>query len=152
MAIKVTDRRTRAGKAFELSLLKKSKQKVYVGIPGDSAPYPDGTSVADVAAINEFGAGRVPARPFLIPTINENFKKYTKIAKSPLRKYIVQEESLERILSFIGAAARNDVVRKINTLSEPPNAPLTIALKGSDNPLIDTGHMRSSVTWEIEDD
>jgi hypothetical protein len=32
----------------------------------------------------------------------------------------------------------------------PPNSPVTIALKGSSKPLIDTGEMRGAVTWKVD--
>ena len=32
-----------------------------------------------------------------------------------------------------------------------PNAPLTIELKGSSHPLIDTGQMRQSITYVVEE-
>ena len=50
----------------------------------------------------------------------------------------------------VGAWAADILQQRIVDLKEPPNSPATIALKGSDNPLVDTGHMRQAVTWEVE--
>jgi hypothetical protein len=32
----------------------------------------------------------------------------------------------------------------------PPNSPYTIARKGSSKPLIDTGQLRNSITYQVE--
>ena len=52
--------------------------------------------------------------------------------------------------NLVGAYAADVIQQRIVDLKEPPNSPITIALKGSSNPLVDTGHMRQSVTWEVE--
>ena len=52
--------------------------------------------------------------------------------------------------NLIGAYAADVIQQRIVDLKDPPNSPITILLKGSSNPLIDQGHMRQSVTWEVE--
>jgi hypothetical protein len=32
----------------------------------------------------------------------------------------------------------------------PPNSPVTVALKGSSKPLIDSGEMRGAVTYKVD--
>lgn len=51
----------------------------------------------------------------------------------------------------VGAFAAGATQQYITDLRDPPNAPYTIEKKGSDNPLIDTGSMRSSVTYKVTD-
>jgi hypothetical protein len=50
----------------------------------------------------------------------------------------------------IGMVAVGDVQRRIVQRIPPPNAPSTIAKKGSDVPLIDTGRLRQSVDYTVE--
>jgi hypothetical protein len=45
--------------------------------------------------------------------------------------------------------AVGDIQHEITVLRHPPNAPATIRAKGSSKPLIDTGEMRQSVTYQI---
>ena len=49
----------------------------------------------------------------------------------------------------LGLKAAVDVQEKVLDVKQPPNAPRTIARKGSANPLIDTGHLRQSITHEV---
>ena len=52
-----------------------------VGIPS-GIQYEDGTDVAFVAAIHEFGApaANIPARPFIMPTVAEQKDQWTNTA------------------------------------------------------------------------
>ena len=52
-------------------------------------------------------------------------------------------------LSKAGILFKNAIQREITNLKEPPNAESTIFKKGSSNPLIDTGLMRSKVEWKL---
>ena len=115
-----------------------------------SAKYDDGTQVANVAGIQEFGAPEagIPERPFFrqsVAIMNDDLPKV--LAK------IVDPKTMEvgdREANDVGAWAADILQQRIVDLKEPPNSPATIALKGSDNPLVDTGHMRQAVTWEVE--
>jgi hypothetical protein len=51
--------------------------------------------------------------------------------------------------NMIGAKAAAIMKNTIRDLKEPPNAPSTVAKKKSANPLVDTGLLMQSVTWEL---
>jgi len=52
-------------------------------------------------------------------------------------------------VGLLGEKAVADVKNKIDAISEPPNAQSTIDKKrGSTNPLVDSGLLRQSVSWE----
>ena len=55
-----------------------------------------------------------------------------------------------RALSVLGMALVGDVQQRIRNRIPPPNAPYTIARKGSDVPLIDTGRLRQSIDFVVE--
>lgn len=127
--------------------------QVLVGVPKAAEPYEDGLTTATVAAVNEFGSadGHIPARPFLYPAIAENGPKYLRLARAELPDILDGKEPMTRLLHRLGLIAVGDVQQKIVDVRTPPNAPSTIAKKGSDNPLIDTGHLRQSINYEIVD-
>ena len=112
------------------------------------ARYEDGTPVAAVAAWNEFGTGTIPERPFFRRALAEVEDGVTKVVKAGIdtEKMVVDDRLADRV----GAYVQGRIQESITALKEPPNAPSTTGQKGSSNPLIDTGHMRNSVTWKVE--
>jgi len=117
-----------------------------------TAKYPDGTPVAAVAAKNEFGTrtrdGKtlVPERPF--------FRQALDIAKERVFEHLkdkVEGETLvvtDTLGDEIGEIVQQSIQERIVELREPPNAPSTLARKKpKTNPLIDTGTMRTAVTY-----
>lgn len=142
----------------------------------DGATYPDGTSVPMVAAANEFGnpASGSPARPFFRNAISENADKWADNAES-LMKY--HDGDTEMVLNLMGEIIKDDVMRSIGTLVTPALSPVTVLLRdrfpvrdsmtfsdvlaaredvkngitgnASSKPLIWTGHMQSSVDYEV---
>ena len=53
------------------------------------------------------------------------------------------------VLDGIGIVAESDIKQKISSIYSPPNAPSTIAKKGSSKPLIDSGFMLASVSHGV---
>jgi hypothetical protein len=108
--------------------------------------------IAYYAAKNEFGSmsDKVPARPFLRTTFQgERLEKIQKKAQAILSDCAMQNRNAEDFLNQIGLYAASEVQRNITDGSfqpNPPNAPLTIAIKGSSHTLIDTGTMRRAIT------
>ena len=117
-----------------------------IGFPS-GINYEDGTSVAYVAAIQEFGAPAVgiPARPFMQPTVNEKKDTWVTIIEKQLPKVALGKMSAFDVLDLVGISAAADIQTKISSIYTPPNAPATIRAKGSAKPLIDTGLMLASV-------
>jgi hypothetical protein len=54
------------------------------------------------------------------------------------------------LLKLVGEAAKADIQAKIRSNVPPPNAPSTIAQKGSSKTLIDTGAMLRSIDYKVE--
>jgi len=121
---------------------------VKVGVPaGGANPYPDGTDVIDVAVANEFGTETIPERSFLRSAIRENKGAYKKLNRKHLKK--IRKMTAEKALELLGTEAAGHVADKVNDVSTPPNAPSTRDRKGSENPLVDTGHLKQSITHEV---
>lgn len=112
------------------------------------ATYDDGTPVAGVAAAHEFGDGNLPERPFF-RLANEGIKgKAVGMLRAQIDPKVMAVD--KTIAARLGAMHAGEVKRSITALKSPALDPSTIARKGSSNPLIDTGVMRSSVTYKVD--
>lgn len=106
-----------------------------------------------IAAANEYGTtdGHIPARPFIRGTLSDEKTKAeldvirAKIAKGIAIGRITKNQGLDLLGSWLAAAVQKYMVRRPTPFVK--NAPSTIAKKGSNRPLIDTGHLRQSITW-----
>jgi len=129
------------------------RRSVNVGIPAGPAES-DGTPLALIAAVHEYGAPEhgIPERPFLRAAINENRAKYARLSQQALLDEARGQATPAQALGQLGEAAAGDVKNKITHGPFAPLAPATIKRKGSAKPLIDTGNLRQSVTWEIAND
>ena len=121
------------------------KERLEIGF-FETARYPNGIFVAQVARYNEFGTLNIPMRPFFRNAINKNIKKWY----ATLQNAITQNATPSKALSIVGEVARADIIQSITDLRTPPNAESTIKQKKSTNPLIDTGLMRRSVTYKVK--
>lgn len=134
------------------------KKQVRIGFP-ENATYPDGTKVAYVATIQEFGAGPIPPRPFLRPTIAEQREAWKKTLQRGYKAVVNDSISLEDMLAQFGMLAAGQVKMTISQLSSPPLSPSTIRSRQSKKktqgvsvkPLVDTGYLISQVSSEVID-
>mgnify|MGYP000107747074 CR=1 FL=1 len=117
-----------------------------IGFPS-GINYEDGTSVAYVAAIQEFGApaARIPARPFMQPTVREKKDYWTKVIEKQIPSVVLGKKTAFDVLDLVGIVAAADIQTKISSIYSPPNAPATLARKNGTKPLVDTGLMLASV-------
>lgn len=131
--------------------LRQMKKRVLVGVPAGKTE-PDGTSTAKIAAIHEFGAPErnIPERSFLRSGIRENLPVLTELSKGLLPRVVEGVMGEEHALGILGTVAASKVQDKIVSGPFTPNAPRTVARKGSDKPLIDTGSLRQSITYVVE--
>lgn len=129
--------------------------EVDVGFNENSGSYPaeegeESITIADVAAWNEFGTERAPSRPFMRQTIKDNKKKITNHANKAL-KAALNGGGTQELLNSIGSYTKGQMQKEIRNGDWEPNAPSTIAKKGSSKPLIDTGRMRKSIVYVIKE-
>lgn len=143
----------------------------------ENSDYPDGTPVAMVAAIQNFGAPKVgiPPRPFFSNMIKAKSPQWPEaIAKALPRTGYDAKQTLE----IIGEGIVGDLKESINETFDPPLSPVTVMLRGmkskgvkitgrtvgeaaervregktnygaSTKPLIDSGHLLNSVQKEV---
>lgn len=129
----------------------------------ESAVYPDGTPVAYVATIQEFGspAQGIPPRSFMRTTAAGKGSEWgaalAKGGKASLQGNISAREVMEQVT---GAAA-GDIRRTISQITSPPLNPATVEarLRGKADkkhvgsltkPLVDTGLMLQTLTSVVE--
>lgn len=107
--------------------------------------------VALRATVNEFGSPEknIPERSFLRKTFDEKRTPLRDVQKRALSRVIAGKITVEEGLSIIGQWFQREVQRTITDTYSPPNAPSTIAKKGSSHPLIDTGEMRQAIAYEV---
>ncbi|WP_345822902.1 hypothetical protein ABC766_32220 (plasmid) [Methylobacterium fujisawaense] len=104
----------------------------------DGASYPDGTPVALVALINEFGNAphRQPPRPAIRNTIaaksTEWRDKFAVLLKA-------NDHDTAKALALMGEIIKGDLQQAITEYSGPPLKPSTVTRKGSDKQLVDRG-------------
>jgi hypothetical protein len=115
----------------------------------ENATYPDGTPVAMIAAINEYGAPSrgQPPRPFFRQMIQAKQGEWPKAIAGVLKS---MGYDAKKTLDITGAAIAGQLRQSITDLWSPPLAPSTIKRKGFDKPLIETSHMLKSVDYEVK--
>lgn len=112
----------------------------------EGAKYPNGVSVALVAALLNFGTSRAGPWPFFSNTVRD---------KSPdwgdeLAKILVAVNyDVNRALALMGEHIKGQIQQAIRDTTSPGLAESTIERKGFDKPLVATGHMLNSVDYEV---
>ena len=128
-------------------------KQVAVGFPKQtdaaSAQYPDGTPVLDVAAYNNFGTSRIPRRDFMTEGAKKANEKTRPMAKKAMKKINSGTIDAETLLNQMGAVGAAQIQLAIRNLNSPPNSPITVKMKGSSNPLVDTGLLIQTTTWNV---
>ena len=140
-----------ARKLAEVSRNLRATRQVRVGLPKGVQDYPDGTSLVEVATRHEFGDGSIPQRSFLRSTVSENETGYRDVMAGLAKRVVNQKDTPEQAMGKLGQTVVSDVQKKIAEGIQPELSPETIQRKKSSKPLIDTGHLRQSITWEIND-
>ena len=118
----------------------------------ENARYPDGTPVALIAAINEYGKPPTqPPRPFFRNMIADKQGEWPSAIAG-----LLQSTGLDAVkaLELAGTVIAGQLRQSISDLLEPPLAPSTIHRKGFSKPLIGGGpmggHMLNSVDFEVK--
>ena len=127
-----------------LSKYKDMNASVRVGVL-ENATYPDGTPVAMVAFWNEYGTRTSPVRAFFRTTVSEQKKNWVLSVQNLMKIH----NDPKQVMGLIGVHMQEQIVQSINTWSDPPNSAYTIAKKGFDKPLVETGLLMRSIKSEV---
>jgi len=151
MSVKVSGGTKIASRVAEMKRKFRDAPTVLVGVPKSAGNYDDGVHTATVAAVQEFGSsdGRIPERSFLRSGIADSEQGIKKLYDKMMPDVISKDLNIDVIQSLVGEFVVGNIVQKISEGIEPANAPSTIKRKGSSTPLIDTGHLRQSITYVL---
>ena len=107
-----------------------------------------GTPVAFVAAVQEFGdpAAGIPPRPFFRPAIAQHSDEWGEKLGASLKG---TGYDVERALALVGKAIEGDIAASIIATNDPRLAASTVAAKGFEKPLVDSGHLLQSIDSEV---
>lgn len=168
---KFDDRKLRA----LISRLEEAKRlSVVVGIPASAnAPRGDSNS-ATIAAVHEFGATitvtpkmrgflgaaglhlkksttqiTIPERSFLRSTTQEHGKEAAALLAKSINEALFGDGDMRKPFELTGSLLAGLSKKKIQSGIEPKNSDFTVARKKSSRPLIDTGQLVQSITWEV---
>lgn len=122
----------------------------------DTARYPDGMPVAEVAYVHEFGdlSERIPPRPMMRPVIAAQQSAWSQLMGEKIKAVIDGKITAEQALIFMGELAAGQIREQITKIDEPPLKEATIKerqRKGyqPDKPLVRTKHLLATVTSEL---
>ena len=150
----------------ELEICKKLKQvmerakqinqmQLVVGIPNNenSREESEGITNAELAIIHEFGVPErgIPERSFMRSTASEESNNLGQLSKQVLNECLAGNISPYDAYATIGAYFQGKIVEKITDGEFEPNNENTVKRKGSSKPLIDTGQLRASITYEVRE-
>ena len=134
----------------------KEGQYVKVGVFGNHKSQRTDNSINNVelAVIQNFGSisNNIPARPFIDMPLREKRADILKYAASPTMRNLLLTGDVKKALGLLGVFAENIIQKAFDTSGFgkwAPNSPVTIRLKGSDKPLVDSGQLRRAVTSEV---
>lgn len=126
--------------------------------------YEDGTPVAYVAVIHEFGflKGGIPPRPFMRPTVSREEATWRRFIAQEAKKIIAGTQTMENLFNILGLNISGEIARSISEVVSPPLLEATIKSKvrkmadaktvgALDKPLVETGLMLDTVTFTVGD-
>jgi hypothetical protein len=125
----------------------------YGGTKGNSV----GVPVAKIARIMEFGAEIersdttiiIPSRPFMRGAWSA-FRAARKQVQTKMAKQLIEKKiTSDQYLAQIGLLLEGFIAKSIKNGGWQKNADPTVAKKGFDKPLIDTGHMLKTVNSKV---
>ncbi len=108
-------------------------------------------TVLDVAIWNEFGTKKIPERSFIRAWFDENEEKARTAVRRLLSSVVSGKREAKDVANILGTTFVAQIQKRMASGIAPENAEETIERKGSSKPLIDTGQLRSSITFRVVD-
>lgn len=108
-------------------------------------------TIGEIAEIHEFGLGSAPRRSFLAGWVDENQDQIREVVRRGAAALVIGKlDSPLQFLNQLGAWAVGSIQKRMAENIPPPLSPETIRRKGSSVALIDTGQLRSSITYRVD--
>ena len=128
------------------------KPKVYIGVPASkNGMHEGGINMATLLALHVLGAPSrgIPQRDPLRPPLIANAQRYTDLLAVGLKNALANGTDPKIVYEKIGIVATNDVKDYFITGNFKALSEKTIKAKGSSKPLLDTGELRNSISYEV---
>ncbi len=136
-----------------LKALEQGDSYVKAGVLGDSGSHEGGLTNVELALIHELGTrnGHIPERSFIRSSFDKNKAEYLETLKKLFKGVYENKMDVPRALGLMGVKMAADIKKGITKGAgiPPPNAPSTIAAKGSSRPLDDTGRLVNSISHAV---
>ncbi|CAN7374804.1 hypothetical protein LJR220_003340 [Bradyrhizobium sp. LjRoot220] len=113
----------------------------------EGATAPNGDSIPLRAALNEFGTGTIPPRPFFRNMVAEKSDEWPEGIAEALK---ANDYDATAALSLAGEGIKGQLQQSIKDTNSPPLAASTVKRKGFDKPLIEHGDMLNAVDYEVK--
>jgi hypothetical protein len=113
----------------------------------EGATAPNGDSIPLRAALNEFGTGTAPPRPFFRNMVAAKSDEWPEAIAAALK---ANDYDATKALQLAGEGIKGQLEQSIVDLTSPPLAASTIARKGFDKPLIEHADMLRAVDYEVK--
>lgn len=116
-------------------------------------------TTVQVAIWNEYGTQTIPPRPAFRRGAEHAIQTNRRLLQSQLQNIVRRklmgreaeaDQSLRVVLTQIGRSAVAETKRIIKAGDELPNAPKTVAKKGFNHPLYETGRLLDCVEYEVQ--
>lgn len=91
----------------------------------------------------------IPERSFIRSTFDEKNDEWMEFLERQIEKVCELEIDAKEVFKRLGGRIAADIQKKMVEIRTPKNTALTIANKGSSNPLVDTGKLKEKVTWKV---
>lgn len=147
--------------AYLKELEKAKRMTLKVGLPSDKVGgkvYGNGVNIMQVGAAHEYGTAKMPARSFLRMPSEVKGKELGLTIQQQFERVLDGKSNTEDALGRVGVTAVNfskEAFRSNGFGRWEALAPATIESKikkGKTTPLIETGLLRNSITWSVEND
>lgn len=120
--------------------------------PGAKVTYENGKTVEYVAERQEFGTDAgIPARSFMRRTYFEKRGEIKDLMAKKMGKGFESKAKAIEAVGEVGGEICNMIRATLDSSKSwaKPLAPSTVARKGDDQPLKDTGQLRNAIAWEV---
>jgi hypothetical protein len=127
--------------ALSIGIMAGEGTKTHTGSPG--------LTVLEIATFHEFGMG-VPERSFIRGWFDAFKDQAQKYISTMMQSVIAGKRTKAQALQLLGVRFVGECQKYLITAPFVPLAPATIRRKGSSIPLVDTGQLKSSITFRID--
>lgn len=133
-----------------------SQKSVYIGVIGNNSGREGELNNAQLMAIHEFGTEHIPERAPIRKTMAKNGDSYGTMFEKAIKGVLEGKFDADVILNKIGVQVSGDVVKEIQDGLTPDISDSTKARRikgdgdGEMKPLIDTGALVQSISYEVK--